>query len=48
MPEPIPKRILMRKLMAAALLALAATGTACKKGGGGYIQTAPAPVTVAR
>lgn len=36
----------MRKLMAAALLVLAATAmAACKKGGvGGYIQTAPAPM----
>lgn len=40
----------MRKVMAAALLVLAATAmAACKKGGaGGYIQLAPAPVAVAR
>jgi hypothetical protein len=50
MVEPTTMRILMRKVMAAALLVFAATAmAACKKGsGGGYIQSAPAPVSVAR
>jgi hypothetical protein len=39
----------MRKTRTIILLVLAATAfVGCKKGGGGYIQTAPSPVSTAR